>query len=78
MEMNKKIILEEEAYRDLLYVTYDDLKQGFPQNETLIIAKLKENSIMEVPEPMYVSKVFVLLFIRLGLFLLKLKLITIY
>ncbi len=54
--MNKKIILEEEAFKDCTYVTCDDLDQAFPLNETLVVAKLNEDSIMEVTEPMYVSK----------------------
>lgn len=56
MKMNKKIILEEETNKDHVYVTSEDICKAFPQKSTLIVAKVNEKTVMEVPEPMYVSK----------------------
>ena len=55
MEINKKILLAEESHTDHIYFTCDDLNSAFPLNETLVIAKLREDNVMEVPEPIYVS-----------------------
>lgn len=56
MEMNKKIILEDEENLNQIYLTYDDLEKAHPEilSQSLIIAKMNEETAMEIHEPMYV------------------------
>ena len=55
MQMNKKIILEEEDSMSQAYLTYEDLNETFPiKTQSLIVAKLNNDTIMEVQEPMYI------------------------
>jgi len=56
MEMNKKIILDDEENSSQIYLTYDDLEKAHPQilSKSLIIAKMNEETAMEIPEPMYI------------------------
>ena len=55
MQMNKKIILEEEESLSHTYLTFDDLNETYPfKTQSLIVAKLNHGTIMEVPEPMYI------------------------
>lgn len=56
MEMNKKIILDDEENSSQIYLTYDDLEKAHPEilSQSLIIAKMNEETAMEIPEPMYI------------------------
>lgn len=54
MKMNKKLILQDESNRRDIYLTHEDLCHAHPEQSTLIVAKLNEDTVLEVPEPMYI------------------------
>lgn len=54
IKMNKRLICQNESNRGHIYLTHEDLCQAFPEQSTLIVAKLNEDTILEVPEPMYI------------------------
>ena len=55
MKINKKLILQNEANRKHIYLSHEDLCQAYPESTTIIVVKLNEDTVLEVPEPMYVS-----------------------
>lgn len=55
MKMNKRLILHDESNRRHIYLTHEDLCQAHPKQSTLIVAELNEDTVLEVPEPMFVS-----------------------
>lgn len=55
MKMNKNIITQEESNASQIYLTNEDIQEAFSSsNQSLILIKMNQDTIVEVPEPMYI------------------------
>ena len=57
MQLNKKIMLQDESNARNNFISYADVCKIYPDAaaQTLLLVKTNPDTLIEVPEPMYVS-----------------------